>query len=143
MSFYPSDLKIYWDYGEAHHFKGPHDGIGGTVKRKVCDVTSGKVIIKDAMNFTAYANKVGKVQVEYLDKSEVVSVDLSDDIYVYGTLKVHHVDQISIAELDFYLNSPYKNEAEILTSIQCQKDRCFLDQMNKVLFQLMLLISKR
>ena len=124
LSFYPSDLKIYWDYGEAHHFKGPRDGIGGTVKRKVYrDVTSGKVIIKDAMNFTEYANKVCKVQVEYLDKSEVVSVDLSDAIHVYGTLKVHHVDRISIAELEFYLNSPYKNEAEILTSIQYQKDK--------------------
>lgn len=40
---YPSALKIYWDYGAAHHFKVPpahhfkvpHDGICGTVKRKI------------------------------------------------------------------------------------------------------------
>ena len=27
-------MKVFWDYGEAHHFKGPHDGIGGTIKKK-------------------------------------------------------------------------------------------------------------
>ena len=37
---------LSWDYGEAHHFKGHHDGIGGTVKRKVYqDVTSSHVVI--------------------------------------------------------------------------------------------------
>ena len=45
LSFYPSWLKIFWDYGEAHHFKGLHDGISGTIKRKVYQhVSSGKVI---------------------------------------------------------------------------------------------------
>ena len=34
MNFYPNDLELSWDYGEAHHFKGPHDGIGRTVKEK-------------------------------------------------------------------------------------------------------------
>ena len=22
-------MTLSWDYGEVHHFKGPHDGIGG------------------------------------------------------------------------------------------------------------------
>ena len=45
MTFYPNDLELSWDYGKAHHFQGPHDGIGGTVKRKVYqDVTASKVI---------------------------------------------------------------------------------------------------
>ena len=44
LSFYPADMKLFWDYGEAHHFKGPHDGIGGTIKRKIYqDVMSSKV----------------------------------------------------------------------------------------------------
>ena len=30
--YYPLDLEITWSYGEAHHFKGPHDGIGGCIK---------------------------------------------------------------------------------------------------------------
>ena len=37
LSFYPASLKVFWDYGEAHHFKGLHDGIGGTIKRCVYD----------------------------------------------------------------------------------------------------------
>ena len=32
LCLYPLLLAITWDYGEAHHFKGPHDGIGGAVK---------------------------------------------------------------------------------------------------------------
>ena len=46
---YPFDLRLSWDYGEVHHFKGPKDGTGGTVKRRLYqDVSSSKVIIKDA-----------------------------------------------------------------------------------------------
>ena len=45
LSFYPSWLKVFWDYGEAHHFKDLHDGISGTIKRKVYQhVSFGKVI---------------------------------------------------------------------------------------------------
>ena len=27
MTFYPNDLELNWDYGEAHHYEGPHDGL--------------------------------------------------------------------------------------------------------------------
>ena len=47
LSFYPAGLKVFWDYGEAHHFKGPHDGIGGTIKWCVYnDVRASKVILR-------------------------------------------------------------------------------------------------
>ena len=66
MTFYPNDLELSWDYGEAHHFKGPHDGIGGTVKRKVYqDVTASKVIIRDAKHFL-------EIEVECLDILKVL-----------------------------------------------------------------------
>ena len=29
IAFNPNDLKLSWDYGEAHHFKDRHDGIRG------------------------------------------------------------------------------------------------------------------
>ena len=48
LSFYPSWLKVFWDYGEAHHFKGLHDGIGGTIKRKVYQHASSDKVITDA-----------------------------------------------------------------------------------------------
>ena len=74
MTFYPNDLELSWDYGEAHHFKGPHDGIGGTVKRKVYqDVTESKVIIRNAKHFASYAKSIWEIQVEYLDKSDSLS----------------------------------------------------------------------
>ena len=25
VTFYSNDLELSWDYGEAHHCKGPHD----------------------------------------------------------------------------------------------------------------------
>lgn len=35
ITYFPTDWKITWDYGEAHHFKSPHNDIGGIVKRKI------------------------------------------------------------------------------------------------------------
>ena len=79
MTFYPNDLELSWDYGEAHHFKGPHDGIGGTVKRKVYqDVTASKVIVRDTNHFSSYAKSILEVQVEYLDKSGIFAPNLDD-----------------------------------------------------------------
>ena len=69
QSFYPPDLKIFWDYGEVHYFKGPYDGIGSTIKRSIYnDVRSSKVIIKDAKHFADYASKKLNLHVIYLNK---------------------------------------------------------------------------
>ena len=73
LLYYPDKLKITWDHGAAHHIKGPHDGIGGTVKRKVYqDVSTWEVVIKDALHFATYANEICNVQVEYLDKGDII-----------------------------------------------------------------------
>ena len=86
MTFYPNDLELSWDYGEAHHFKG-------TVKRKVYqDVTASKVIIKDAKHFASYANSILEIQAEYLDKSDILVLKLDDAIYIKGTLQIHHLE---------------------------------------------------
>ena len=46
LSFYPAGLKVFWNYGETYHFKGTHDGIGGTIKQCVYnDVRASKVIL--------------------------------------------------------------------------------------------------
>ena len=83
MTFHPNDLELIWDYGETHHFKCPHDGIGGTVKRKVYqDVTASKVIITDAKHFASYANSILEIQVEYLDKSDILVPKSDDAIYI-------------------------------------------------------------
>ena len=109
MTFHPNDLELSWDYGEAHHFKGPHDGIGGTVKREVYqDVTVSKVIMRDAKHFASYANSISEIQVEYLDKSDILVPRLDDAIYIKGTLQVHHLEQVGKSKVNYYYNSTYK-----------------------------------
>ena len=124
LSFYPSRLKFFWDYGEAHHFKVPHDGIGGTIKRKVYQhVSSGKVIITDAKQFARYANEISTVKVKYIGKSEILFLNLDDAIYIHGMLKIHRVERINETNLDFYLNSLYKHEAVKHRSITFQSNK--------------------
>ena len=47
-----------WHYNEAHHGKGPMDGIGGTIKNMIFrQVKAGKVIINSAEDFYNAANQ--------------------------------------------------------------------------------------
>ena len=67
FSYFPRNLELTWNYGEAHHFKGPHDGIGGAIKRRVfSDITTQKVVIQNASLFCSYASNVSHVKLIYL-----------------------------------------------------------------------------
>lgn len=49
--FYP-ELEIEWNYNEAHHEKGPMDGVGGTIKNCVFrEVKSGRLTIESPEEF--------------------------------------------------------------------------------------------
>ena len=49
MCYFPLDLEITWNYGEAHHFKEPHENRGEAVNHKVfSDVEARKVVIQNA-----------------------------------------------------------------------------------------------
>ena len=88
LELYPHDLNVLWDYGESHHFKGPHDGIGGVLKRKVYnDVKSGKIVIHNAREFADYAIICTAIDVFYLDKINIEIIDVDAAIYIRGTLK--------------------------------------------------------
>ena len=50
LANYRRDLQIEWNYNEAHHGKGPMDGMGYLEK-------SGRVIINSAEEFSVAANK--------------------------------------------------------------------------------------
>ena len=96
FSFYPAILKVFWHYSEAHHFKGPHDGIGGIIDRCVYnDVRASKVILRDAKHFAEYANEKLAINVAYLDKAEITVVNVKDSVPVPGTLTIHHVERVS------------------------------------------------
>ena len=119
IMFYPSDLEICWDYGEVSHFKGPHDGIGGTIKRCVYRaVQQNKVIINTAREFADAANNFTKIEVVYVDKSEIEHPEVDDAPPITGTLKIHHVKRTG-EHLDFKINSPYFVTDEPTFKKQC------------------------
>ena len=37
LANYRNSLKLQWNYNEAHHGKGPVDGIGGIIKNAYSD----------------------------------------------------------------------------------------------------------
>lgn len=107
LLLYPENLKISWDYGEVSHFKGPHDGIGATIKRSVYQaVQQNKVVINTAEEFAKAANLYTEIKVLYMDKTQVKCPDLDDAVAVTGTHKIHHVLRDG-KRLLFKKNSPY------------------------------------
>ncbi|XP_066932919.1 glutamic acid-rich protein-like [Clytia hemisphaerica] len=58
LSEYRPDLDLEWHFNEAHHGKGPMDGIGGTIKNVVYrKVKTNKVIVNSAKEFQEAASK--------------------------------------------------------------------------------------
>ena len=78
------------------------------------DVTSSKVIEKDAKHFASYANSILEIQVEYLDKSDIPVPKLDQAIYIKGTLQIHHLQRVGKSKVNFYYNSTYKNSSNLL-----------------------------
>ena len=78
---------------------------------------AGKIIISDAQQFAEYVNSILKTHVLYLDKLLIISHNLNSAIYVQGTLKIHHVEQINLNKIDVYYNSPYQQQAEKLITV--------------------------
>ena len=118
FSYFLRNLEPTWNYGEAHHFKGHHDGIGGAIKRKVySDITAQKVVIQNTSHFCSYDSSVSHVNMIYLDKSEVQISGGNDSFYVPGTFKVHQVKRVDENIVEFYYNSQYKKSSEMLSEI--------------------------
>ena len=60
------EMNLEWHYNEAHHGKGPMDGIGGAVKNAVFrKVLSGAVKISSPKEFAEYVNHVSEVHSLY------------------------------------------------------------------------------
>ena len=79
------------------------------MKRKVYqDVTASKVIIRDAKHFASYANSILEIQVEYLDKSDILVPKLDDAIYIKCTLQIHHLERVRKPKGNFYYKPSYK-----------------------------------
>ena len=61
------ELHLEWHYNEAHHGKGPMDGVGGTVKNMVYRrVLAGDIVIDNPEQFAAFAHEVCNVDSLFL-----------------------------------------------------------------------------
>ena len=55
-------IQIQWHYNEAHHGKGPMDGIGGTIKNLVFRrVLSEDVVINTPKEFATFADQISNI----------------------------------------------------------------------------------
>ena len=67
----------------------------------------------DAKHFASYANSILEIQVEYLNKSDIIVLKLDDAIYIKGTLQIHHLERVGKSNINFYYNSTYKKSSKV------------------------------
>ena len=87
-------LHIEWHYNEAHHGKGPMDGIGGAVKNLVYRrVLSGDVVINYPKEFADFANEISNVDSLFLPNEEVLEEpqEVQNATAIPTTTKIHKV----------------------------------------------------
>ena len=94
VSAYQPDLSLEWHYNEAHHGKGPMDGIGGTIKNDMVfrQVKSGKIIINSAEDFYNAANQFCPSKTTLFQPAgEIMSEpdDIEKAPIIPTTLKIH------------------------------------------------------
>ena len=88
------EIELEWHYNQAHHGKGPMDGIGGTVKNKVFrEVLSNRIVVNTPEEFTMHVNNLCDVQSLYLPASLIPEEpeDVKDAKPIPETLKIHKV----------------------------------------------------
>ena len=92
VDLYPAKT-IEWNYNEAHHGKGPMDGIGGTIKNKVYqNVKSGKLVIHTPKEFSEAAKSLIPSITIYLPEAEIPSEQPDrESPAIPGTLQVHQI----------------------------------------------------
>ena len=113
LSNYRSDLSIEWHYNEAHHGKGPMDGIGGTIKNVVFrQVKCGKIIVNSAKDFCDAANSfVPSITSLFQKEKDLLCEpeDIEKSSSIPATLQIHklvrYIRSEGGATIDFYFLS--------------------------------------
>lgn len=113
LSEYRPDLDLEWHFNEAHHGKGPMDGIGGTIKNVVYrKVKTNKVIVNSAKEFQEAASKfvpsiTSLFQTEEMLIKEPENIEAAPKIP--DTLKIHKwhrkILQNGACKISFYFLS--------------------------------------
>ena len=95
LSSYRPERLLEWNYNEAHHGKGPMDGIGGTIKNVVFrQVKSRKVVINSPIEFCEAANKfVPSIKCLYQPESSLLEepYDIENAPVIPNTLQIHRL----------------------------------------------------
>lgn len=94
LSLYPEKI-LEWNYNEAHHGKGPMDGIGGTLKNQVYQhVKSGRVVISTPKEFAVAANEfVPSISTMFLPVIDIPEEpeNVKSAPSIPGTLTIHQI----------------------------------------------------
>ena len=91
-------IQIQWHYNEAHHGKGPMDGIGGTIKNLIFRrVLSEDVVINTPKEFATFADQISNIDCLFLEKDELLEEpeDVANASPIPSTLKVHKVIRVA------------------------------------------------
>ena len=113
MTHLDKSLQLERKYNEAHHGKGPMDGVCETIKRAVFGlVKSDKITTNTAEEFVTEASKaVPSIQLIYLSQDDEIIDPLLAHItpYIHETLDTHYVKRSfnsnGICILKFYRSS--------------------------------------
>ena len=117
LSTYRLDLLIDWHYNEAHHGKGPMDGIGRSIENVVFrHVKSERIIINSVKEFSEAANQFCPSITTLFQRSDAIlseSIDIEEAPIIPGTLKIHNLkrsNQTATREvkIDFFFLSNSK-----------------------------------
>ena len=75
-----------------------------------------------------------EIQVEYLNKSDILVPKLDDAIYIKGTLQIHHLERVGKSKVYFYYNSTCKKSSSLLRAVDyalASNPDSDLDQLDK------------
>ena len=64
-----------------------------------------------------YARSILEIQVDYLDKSDILVPKFNDTIYYKGTLQIHYLKRVGKSKVNFYYNSTYKKSSSLLRAV--------------------------
>ena len=126
LANYRRDLQLEWNYNEAHHGKGPVDGIRGTKKNVVFrQVKFGRVIIKSAEEFSVAVKKfVSSIAALFQKEKDLLCKpdDINKLPSIPAILQIHKFVRSSTAEggtiIDFYFFSNGKKPSQ--PTFQCR-----------------------
>ena len=109
LILFQKNVSLEWHYNEAHHGKGPMDGINGTIKSLVYrKVLSGDVVIDTRKKLAEFTNEITNVDCLFLSKEQLLKKpeEVAKAAPIPTTLKIHKVKRVK--EGNSFVNKFYE-----------------------------------